>query len=642
MKKILSTIALLFSAHFICHSQDFPDFGIPTAEDFALTECAFEKNAAAIVLMDEGFSYPGDNTELITTCHRRLKILTDKGINAANISITFYREEGFESIDQLEAMTINMDAAGNIEKQKIDKASFYKTKIDELSGAITFVFPSVKKGSILEYQYRSRMKNYWGLKDWYFQDEWPVLVSRYHLKMIFGKQFTYKLYKKPEYEAVILPEAGKIFFEMRNIPGLQEEPYMDARRDNIQRIDFQVSNRFITWNSSITLDSVSTWKQAYYNMMMRESFWPQLENKISGTTDFIKTTRLLPREEEKMKAVYDHVKKNMTWNNIYSKTSPEGVNNAWKNGIGTSADINLILINLLQKAGLDANPILVSERFHGVVDTAYPYLEQFNTVFAAVVIGNKEYYLNAVDKYTPAHITPAAILNTTAFIITQKKAGLLTISNDSLQYKEGIYLDMKLSEAGILTGSALIKNKDYARIKKTSDFEKDKDKFKKKYTEAEGTAITINNYQINNMDNDSLPLDEKFEVDMKLNGSGAYSFIPLHLFSGFDKNPFISDTRFSNVNFGFNRAIIINSTIELPSNYTVDELPKSMRMETPEKDIVYSRQITFNKDNNTIYCNVRFENNKNLYETALYPTLKEAYKKLFLYLKEQVVLKKKS
>ena len=44
----------------------------------------------------------------------------------------------------------------------------------------------------------------------------------------------------------------------------------------------------------------------------------------------------------------------------------------------------------------------------------------------------------------------------------EKNAGLIEISNDSLQYKEGIYLDMKIADDGILTGDVLIKSKDYA------------------------------------------------------------------------------------------------------------------------------------------------------------------------------------
>jgi hypothetical protein len=78
------------------------------------------------------------------------------------------------------------------------------------------------------------------------------------------------------------------------------------------------------------------------------------------------------------------------------------------------------LVNLLNAASLEAYPMLVSERFHGKVNADYPFIDQFNSVFAYVPINNKKYYLDATDKTIPPHLTPFNILNTTAFIVNRK------------------------------------------------------------------------------------------------------------------------------------------------------------------------------------------------------------------------------
>ena len=109
----------------------------------------------------------------------------------------------------------------------------------------------------------------------------------------------------------------------------------------------------------------------------------------------------------------------MTWNDLYSVYMVEGVKNAWEKKTGSSGDINLLLVNLLKEAGLDAYPMLVSERFHGKVNRDYPFIGQFNSVFACVIIQNKKYYLDATDKVTPPHITPFNILNTTALVVNR-------------------------------------------------------------------------------------------------------------------------------------------------------------------------------------------------------------------------------
>src|SRR4029078_12938433 len=133
---------------------------------------------------------------------------------------------------------------------------------------------------------------------------------------------------------------------------------------------------------------------------------------------------------------------NMRWNNLYSKYAIDGVKGAWKKKTGTSGDINLLLVNLLKEVQLDAYPMLVSERFHGKVKTDYPFMDQFNSVFACVEIGKRKYYLDATDKLTPPHLAPSGILNTTAFLVKRKTGELINITDDSSEYKEQIVADL--------------------------------------------------------------------------------------------------------------------------------------------------------------------------------------------------------
>ncbi|GAB2810644.1 DUF3857 domain-containing protein [Ferruginibacter profundus] len=641
MKKNLSVIIFFLFTFSFVRAQDYPDFGIPSKEDLELKDCPFDKGAASVVLIHEAFSYSEDGMQLITTHHLRIKILKQAGVKAANIAIPFYREDYFERIINLEAMTINTAADGTLTRQKVEKRAVYTTKVNDEIGEISFAFPSVKEGSIIEYQYESIMKDYRGLSDWYFQDEMPVMISRYHLRMLNDKQFSYRLKKKPELETTVLEEPGKVFFEMMNVPALKDEPFMDARIDNIQRVSFQINNFYSRWGSTSYSAPLLSWNRLYEYLLNKQSFWGQLKDTISGTNDFIAQTRLLSSPEERMTTVYNYVRKHMRWNDFNSRTSVTGVNMAWQKHEGTSGDINLILINLLKRVDVNAYPILVSERSHGKVDTAYPYLDQFNSVFAIVLIAKKKYFLNAADKYTPAYITPVSILNTLAFMEADNAGGLINVTNDSIQYNEGIYLDMKIADDGLLKGKALIKSKGYARIEKKREYEKDKEDFKTPLLQYKGIPVTLDNFEVKNLDNDSLSMDQTFDFSASLPETGNYRFVPLNLFSTFNKNPFVSDTRFSNINLGYKKTIILNASIELPHDYYPDEMTALSNMVTPEKDIIFSRQVTFNKENNTVYTNIRIEFNKSYYEADLYPALKEAYKMVFNFLNEQLVLRKK-
>ena len=268
-------------------------------------------------------------------------------------------------------------------------------------------------------------------------------------------------------------------------------------------------------------------------------------------------------------------------------------------------------------------------------------MDQFNSVFACVIISNKKYYLDATDKNIPAHITPSTILNTTAFVVNRKAGGLINITNDTLQYKENIIADITVTGDGTVSGEVSIKSIDYARVKKLEDYKEDKTKFLARSFIVDGTAISAKDIEITNVENDSLALEQQGKISGRLNTTGDYTFLPLNLFTGFDFNPFLSNNRLSNINFGYRRSIILNVTIQLPPDYVVDEMPKSIKLSDPDKDILFMRHITHDKEINLIRCMMQFEFKKSLYETDMYPIVKEVYQRIFEYLKEPVLLKKK-
>ena len=639
MKKICLAAVCCVSM-LLSFAQDFKELGIATGEEINLKQCSFDKEANAVILRHEAFSNYDDHGHLITLHHVRIKILKEKGFSAADISIPFYRKDNFELISGVEGLTINVGNDGQAINTKLERKSIFTQKTNERIGEVVFTFPAIKVGSIIDYKYQSEMKNYGGLQDWDFQDRLPVVVSKYSLIILPNIEFAYRINKTLDIPIAINKQttSGGINFEMKNIPGLGDEPFMDARKDYMQRIIFQLSNFSQGSNASKYMTS---WNEVTRELSMSPEFGRQLDKSISGTEEFMKQVKLLPSPEDKMKAVFNYVRSNVVWNGLYSKYIVEGVKDAWQKKSGSSGDINLLLVNLLKEASLEASPMLVSERFHGKVNTDYPFIDQFNSVFAYVPINNKKYYLDATDKTIPAHVTPFNILNTTAFIVNRKSGGLTEITNDTVQYQEYISVNINLDKNGTIGGDVIVQSSDYARIKKLADYKSDKELFIKKHFIVDGTNFTAKDMQVTNMENDSLSLKQQCSLSGSLNTTGDYTFLPLNLFAGFDYNPFLSDTRFSNINFGYKRAINLYVSVQLPDNYTIDEVPKSIKMVTPDKDITFIRQIELDKELNSIRCMVLIDFKKSLYEAETYPTIKDVYQKMFEFLKEPVVLKKK-
>ncbi len=632
-KKILPFICIYLSFSIKTNAQSYfaNKLGVSSAE-LNYKECPFDKEATAVVFVDEAVSDYDEDYKLITHHHVKLKILKDKGIEYGNIEIPYYLEDDFESIYSLEG-TIYNDITSSV---KLDKKSIYKQKENKYWGNVTFAFPGVKAGSIIEYTYVSSKKNYGGLKEWIFQRDIPVLKGSYSVSILPNTEFNYIVQKGPGIPIDIKPytSEGKISFEMDNIAGLRDEKYIDSKNDYLQKVSFQLS-KFKDRNFMTTWDQVNT------AMFMEASFYGQLKKNLPGTDDFIKDVKLDSSDLNKMKKVYAYVRDNITWNNINSKYSSDGIKQAWEKKTGTSGDINLILVNLLREAGLDANPILVSERYNGKVHRESTMIDQFNTVYACVNIDNKRFYLDATVKYSSCMLTPYEVLNTTAFIVSRKKGELVDIVDTTALYRENITVNATVSDGGVLNATFNEKSYDYARDYRLRNVRTKSIVENEKLFSGNVTGLNFNDFKTENEDVDRNQLTTKGSFSLPLNNSNEYYFLSANLLTGLSDNPFINENRFSNINFGYKQSIRLTYHIKVDKKFVIDALPKSVKLKNSGGDIAFTRMVFDDKELNEIQIVSTFEIKQNLYPADQYATIKDFYKKLFDMLNEQIVLKKK-
>jgi hypothetical protein len=605
-----------------------------SAVELNYKECPFDKEATAVVFVDEAVSDFDEDYKLVTYHHVKLKILKDKGIDYGNIEIPYYLDDDFESIYSLEGTIYNSNDINS--SVKLDKKSIYNQKENKYWGNVKFVFPGVKAGSIIEYTYVSSKKSYSGLKEWIFQQEIPVLKSSYLVSLLPNTEFNYVVQKGAGIPIDIKPytREGKISFEMDNVAGLRNEKYIDSKNDYLQKVSFQLA-KFREKNFMTTWDQVNT------EMILEASFYGQLKKNLAGTDNFVKDIKGDSIDLNKMKKIYAYVRDNMSWNNINSKYSSDGIKQAWDKKTGTSGDINLILVNLLREAGLDANPMLVSERYNGKVHRESTMIDQFNTVYACVNIDNKQYYLDATVKYSSCMLTPYKILNTTAFIVSRKKGELVDIVDTTALYRENITVNAIINEEGVLNATFNEKSFDYARDYRLGNVSTKSIVENEKLFSGSITGLNFNDFKTENEDSDLNQLTTKGSFSLPLNNSNEYYFLTANLLTGLSDNPFINENRFSNINFGYKQSIRLTFHIKVDKKFVTDALPKSVKLKTADGDIVFSRMVFDDQQLNEMQIVSTFEIKKNLYPAIQYATIKDFYKKLFDMLNEQIVLKKK-
>ncbi|HPH89253.1 MAG TPA: DUF3857 domain-containing protein [Ferruginibacter sp.] len=639
--------AVCFSLFFLCLQLNaalaqLSPFAQVSDKEIQLKECSFDTDADVVVLLDEAHSDYDDRYQLLTRRHIRLKILKEKGVADANISLQFYSKDDFEYITEVKAVTINAGAGGEVSTNAVDRKSIFTRKINDRVGEVSFSFPAVKVGSILEYEYLSTMKHYGGLQDWYFQETRPVITSRYNLVIVPNTEFIYQVWKKPDLQVTVTPKesTNSVYFEMNNIPGLRNEPYIDSRRDYLQKVVFQLS-AYGKGNGFGGNKYMTSWDEVARELRVYDGFGSVIGKTIPGTDEFINSVKAIPDGMVKMKTVYDFVRSNMGWNGVYSRFAFDGLKSPWQKKTGNSGEINFILLNLLVESGLEVYPSLVSERWHGRINTEYPFIDQFNSVVACVKINGKNYYLDATKKFTPAHIIPYELLNTTAFVLKGKKGELVNILNDSLGYKEIVFNKLKVLEDGSIEGDTKVSSIEYARTEKREEYTEKQPGFLRNLVKDEKIQVEIKKATASNEANDSLPFEQDYHFISRAGAAGEYLLIPVNLFSGFTYNPFLSQNRFSNINFGYKRSITILTDIVLPEGMVPEELPKSMRLTNEEKDIVMTRSTDYNENDHLIRAMIKIEFSRSLYQADEYEVLQLFYKKMFEYMDEQVLLKKK-
>lgn len=642
MKKI---ILLLLSG---CSLQSIgqtpvPDYGTISTDEISMKECAFDKEAEAVLLLDKAVATYDDQKHLITQRRIKFKILTENGLNRGNLRIVYYSADEFETINDLEAYVCNTNANGQISKTIVDKKSIFTNKINELFSEIKIALPDIKKGSIIEYKYTSDAKSFYSaLRDWSFQTDIPTLISQYDLTILPGVAFTYKMVKSRllNIDVKSFKNEGRVVFEMKNIAGLREEPFMDAPEDYRQRIIFQLSEYRTYYGTKEKV--ANTWPELARFLLQDDEFGKAIDKNIKGADELIASANLLPDEYAKMNAIYSYVRKGFNWNGIYSKYAREGLKKIWDRKNGNTGELNLLLINLLREAKLDAHPLLVSERDHGKVDGSYPFLDQFNKVVAIVLINGKRYILDATDQYTPADMIPFDLLNTNAFIVSKKSDAVLALTDESRMLKNFTGILSEISENGIITGNVSVISYDYSKLNRTIYYrKKNKEQFISNYFRNEVSNIEIDSFEINNLQSDSLPLDQKFHFSAAMPASGEYRMVNLNLFGGMEKSPFVSDNRFTNINFGSQLLQNTTQVVKIPATIKPDAIPKNMNLVMPDNSIILSRLVDYNESKNIFTIRIKWQIKRTVFTPDEYPSIKEFYKKMVELLNEPLVLKKK-
>jgi hypothetical protein len=663
------TLLLLGAVSIAANAQTAPapatqPYGKIDQADLEMKACDFEKDANAEVLFFKGNVYYGADLKSITEeIHKRIKIFNDNGKNAADIHIEYISADHFQYISGIQAQTINL-VDGKVEITKLDKKLIYTKVIDKWFSEITFTLPNIKPGCIIEFKYNFNVNNNTNLPFWFFQEHIPVRYSEFstsipdlfyfrpqpHIFQTFIKHTTtsegrtYQDTYKDNYDGQMHTDSYPYTIEnevraVANVPSLPEEAYMSSFIDNVQGLRFQ----FISFRpiGGFAKSHSETWEKVATLLAEDEDFGGQINRKLNNEEAIINKAKTLKTDDEKIAYIFNEVRNSMKWNDVDYYFTIDGTYRAWENKTGNSTEINLILYHLIKKSGVDAYPMLVSTRKHGRVLPFYTSAVQFNRAVVYIPVDStKNYVLDASGKYNMYNETPDEILNSSGLWIDKSKKtyGMVYLKKD-LPVRQVVLISANIKPTGKLEGNAEISSTSYNKINAIERYKKDGEKKYIEYLSDKDNNLKISSVKMENMDVDSLPLTQKVDFNLDLAGSDEnYIYLNPNLFTSLKTNPFLSETRMTDIDFGYLQNYSINGVYKIPAGYKTDALPKSVTIIMPDKSVSFKRLVA--EQDGTIIVRYSINYNKAEYSKDDYPDFHEFFKKMHEMLNEQIILKK--
>ncbi|MBD3216921.1 MAG: DUF3857 domain-containing protein [candidate division Zixibacteria bacterium] len=572
----------------------------------------------AMVLFDKG-EMRIDISGMTFIRHVRIKVFDKDNVgDIASVDISYYENDKFS---KFKAHTILPNGNKKEVKDKFEKkANHYKT--------LTFTFPAITDGSILEYQYKIFKQGISSIEPWYFQNPAYTLKSIFSVTLAPG--FTYNArvsnlpyhLQNPKKETVreFSVVKSKFMWEVDSLAPARSEPLAGAVSNYKASLHFQLRAYKDRYND---ISFMPKWEDIGKGMSksINESFAESeklpslaveltagaasLEDTITGIYDFVRDSIWI-----------DETGRRSYYNNDFDRLIEERA--------GFAIQKNLLLVGLLRECGLNANPFLIGTRGFCNLNPKIVQMSQFNHLICHLGLGDKTYVLDTGERSVVYPYVPSYDL---------VKAGLLVVGDSSRisnlplppERKSSIQLNavINLHESGSAVCSTFICVQGY----ENAEYDEYLMDTVSQQQIATGMLEEVEfDYEVHEAVTGYYPEGDSLSIQMVVEfpefglSLGNTMLINPCLLPLID-NPFDSDKRQFPVDFQYEYVHYHQVTINLPENMTVADLPVNI---TRKNDCgKYMR--SFMSNGNSIASSLYFKLNKATFLPQEYDGLKELF-----------------
>lgn len=643
-------------------------FGKVQPADFANPPAATDTAAAeAEYLCDFGNSKivgSNDHFQVVFERTARLRINRKSGYEWATVQVPLYTKDGnSERLTNLKGFTYNLQD-GRVSQVKLSSEPVFKEKLDKNHLQVSFTMPEVRENSIVEFSYTIISDFIFNLQDWQFEHSIPVRWSEYranipqfyNYKSIIRGYLPFAVEENttvpystsynmspdaglgPTKDMRISGQAMQLRWVMKDVPAFRSEPFMTTPHDYVRSVHFELAGRDFTGHDYV--DLTGKWETLWKTLSEDEEFGKAITSPAPLAAEAKVLQAKYPDPTARAAAVLALVQRNVQYNGQPRIYVSQPLRRTFEKHLGNAADVNLLLVQTLRQAGLQATPLLLSTRDHGQVQTNLPVITQFNYVAAHLTLPNlPDVLLDATEPQLPLGFLPERCLNGQGCLADATGRWLpLKPAASHVQYRTA---KLRLTPQGLLEGTVKLEYGGYAglearrqiRESSTGDY---LGRISHRWSDWQPAAV-----KLVALDSVRKPLAVELNLSFPSdNPDAALFYLPLLKAVDMMPHPFKAENRIYPVNLGMPREYTGLVTLTLPANFTVQELPASVLLALPNGGGRFSYQAS-QISPETIQIATRLQLSKSDYSPAEYAALREIHQRAASKYAEMLVVRRK-
>lgn len=647
--KLLKIFFILFlSLQVKINAQNFSkEFGKLGKDEADLASYGPNKSTEAVVLFDIGKTYfedYNDNFKVIFEESERIKIFSEAGLKWAEIEIPYYHEgQIFEEVYDIEATTYN-PVNGVFNKTSFNTASCHDEKVNEYWTIKKFALPDVKAGSIIEYRYKIRSDYKFNLRDWKFQSKIPIVYSEFEVSMIPFYEYVFLLQGGAKFDSQTSHEAAGLLrqygpanyhdviytYVMKNIPAFNDEEYITSINDYQIKIGFQLSK--VISIAGIATKVISTWPDLVKDLM-KDASVSKFAKRSEKLADKLYSPDSLVNKSPRAKFdfILNYVKANYNWNKMNGKYASKTPAELLKDKVGNDADLNLLTIGLLNAAGIEAYPLIISTRENGKIPLEYPYLKFFNYLLISASIDGKNILSDATEVLNRNDRIPSRCINDKGLLLKEGVVQWVSLQdNMPSEIQTSVTID---SIGSTSNSSTVISATGYDALRFRNNFGIDKKKITARVN-ADVYSIDESSINVNNQLKKDEPYIMKFNSAFKTEKINDKIYLSPFLDEPITENPLKQYSRTYPIDMTYPLKRIYNSEITVPDGYKIESVPEDYKI----KNEMFELNYNVKKEGKTISISFNYYFKKSVYPATEYLNLKFDFKDIVKKGNEKVVL----